>query len=89
MRRGADAVGDPWIVRAARPIRMALLIQSRPGPSAAVLAREPEISERTVIRDAQALQPHQLPDGQAEDGGTRADRLEVEFTDIDYIDVSF
>uniref|UniRef100_UPI0004C8E8E6 telomere-protecting terminal protein Tpg n=1 Tax=Streptomyces sp. NRRL F-2580 TaxID=1463841 RepID=UPI0004C8E8E6 len=23
------------------------------------------------------------------DGGTRADQLEVEFTDIDYIDVSF
>ncbi|MFI7357985.1 helix-turn-helix transcriptional regulator [Streptomyces avidinii] len=48
-------------MRAARLIRMALLIQSRPGLTAAVLARELEISERTVIRDAQALQEAGIP----------------------------
>ncbi|WP_369382521.1 helix-turn-helix transcriptional regulator [Streptomyces sp. cg36] len=42
-------------MRAARLIRMALLVQSTPGLTAAALARELEVSERTVIRDAQAL----------------------------------
>ncbi|MEU3369208.1 WYL domain-containing protein [Streptomyces sp. NPDC006660] len=48
-------------MRAARLIRMALLIQSSPGLTAAALARELDVSERTVIRDAQALQEAGVP----------------------------
>ncbi|GGY39783.1 helix-turn-helix transcriptional regulator [Streptomyces djakartensis] len=42
-------------MRAARLIKMVLLLQSRPSMTAAQLARELEVSERTVTRDAQAL----------------------------------
>ncbi|WP_030767789.1 helix-turn-helix transcriptional regulator [Streptomyces sp. NRRL F-2664] len=48
-------------MRAARLIRMALLIQSSPGLTAAALARELDVCERTVIRDAQALQEAGVP----------------------------
>ncbi|MEU8773330.1 WYL domain-containing protein [Streptomyces sp. NPDC048606] len=48
-------------MRAARLIRMALLVQSSPGLTGAALARELEVSERTVIRDAQALQDAGIP----------------------------
>ncbi|MFD5921084.1 helix-turn-helix transcriptional regulator [Kitasatospora sp. NPDC058201] len=48
-------------MRAARLIRMAFLVQSNPGVTAATLARELEVSERTVIRDAQALQEAGVP----------------------------
>ncbi|WP_327675993.1 helix-turn-helix transcriptional regulator [Kitasatospora sp. NBC_00458] len=48
-------------MRAARLIRMAFLVQSNPGVTAATLARELEVSERTVIRDAQALQEAGIP----------------------------
>ncbi|EFG64193.1 DeoR family transcriptional regulator [Streptomyces sp. SPB074] len=40
---------------------MALLVQSSPGLTAAALARELEVSERTVIRDAQALRDAGIP----------------------------
>src|ERR1043165_6133437 len=42
-------------MRAARLIKMVLLLQARPGMTAAELSRELEVSERTVTRDAQAL----------------------------------
>ncbi|PJN25711.1 YafY family protein [Kitasatospora sp. CB02891] len=48
-------------MRAARLIRMALLLQSTPGLTAAELARELEVSERTVIRDVQSLQEAGVP----------------------------
>lgn len=48
-------------MRASRLIRMALLVQSNPGLTAAALARELAVSERTVIRDAQALQDAGVP----------------------------
>lgn len=48
-------------MRAARLIRMALLVQSSPGLTAAALARDLGVSERTVIRDAQALQEAGVP----------------------------
>ncbi|WP_431038925.1 helix-turn-helix transcriptional regulator [Streptomyces sp. P6-2-1] len=48
-------------MRAARLLRMALLIQSSPGLTAAALARELDVSERTVIRDARALQEAGIP----------------------------
>ncbi|MFG3404452.1 helix-turn-helix transcriptional regulator [Streptomyces sp. NPDC048142] len=42
-------------MRAARLIKMVLLLQARPAMTAAELAAELEVSERTVTRDAQAL----------------------------------
>ncbi|UWE10223.1 helix-turn-helix transcriptional regulator [Actinacidiphila bryophytorum] len=48
-------------MRAARLIRMALIVQSSPGLTAGALARELGVSERTVIRDAQALQEAGVP----------------------------
>ncbi|MCF3965518.1 helix-turn-helix transcriptional regulator, partial [Streptomyces fuscigenes] len=48
-------------MRAARLIRMVLLLQSRPLMTAAQLARELEVSERTITRDAQALAEAGVP----------------------------
>ncbi|WP_371674926.1 helix-turn-helix transcriptional regulator [Streptomyces sp. NBC_01276] len=61
-------------MRAARLIRMALLVQSSPGLTAASLARELGVSGRTVIRDAQALQEAGVP-VRAERGRTGGYRL--------------
>lgn len=48
-------------MRAARLIKMVLLLQARPAMTGAELARELEVSERTVARDALALSEAGIP----------------------------
>ncbi|GAA3305960.1 helix-turn-helix transcriptional regulator [Streptomyces cinereospinus] len=60
-------------MRAARLIKMVLLLQSRPSMTAAELAAELEVSQRTVVRDAQALSEAGVPvyAGRGRAGGYR------------------
>ncbi|WP_447036969.1 helix-turn-helix transcriptional regulator [Streptomyces sp. DSM 118878] len=48
-------------MRAARLIKMVLLLQARPSMTAAELAAELDVSERTITRDAQALSEAGVP----------------------------
>lgn len=48
-------------MRAARLIKMVLLLQARPSMTGAELARELEVSERTITRDALALSEAGIP----------------------------
>lgn len=57
----APCRGHNGRMRAARLIRMVLLLQSRPAMTAAELAHELQVSERTVTRDAQALSEAGIP----------------------------